>query len=190
MADLVCGKGINDSDYLVSPIKNGKQYRCKFYSTWKSMLERCYDEKYQERFSSYLGCSVCDEWLTFSKFKAWMEKQDWQGMVLDKDILTIGNKIYSAGNCVFIDANLNSFVTENKSNKGDYPVGVAFHKGNGLFISRCSNPLSSRRESLGYFVDANKAHQAWRKRKHELACQLADLQTDERVANALRTRYA
>lgn len=189
MSYLVAGIGLNDSNYLVSTGKNGKQKRCYFYSVWKSMLERCYDKKYQARFASYDGCTVCKEWLTFSNFKRWMESQDWKGKQLDKDILFKGNKVYSPSKCVFVDGALNSFITEKKSNNIGLPIGVSFHKGNNSFIARRSNPILGRRDNLGYFNCSKKAHKAWLNRKHELACHLADMQTDQKVADALRVRY-
>lgn len=189
MSDFVMGVGLNDSNYPVSPINNGKQKRCNFYQVWKSMLERCYDKKYQSRFPTYIDCTVIDEWLIFSNFKKWMEKQDWQGKHLDKDLLIYGNKVYSPQACAFVDPVINSFLTEKRSKSSELPVGVSFHKGNNSFLSRCSNPLTGKRDNLGYFHCANLAHQAWRERKHELACKLADIQIDDRIASALRTRY-
>ena len=107
---LVYGVGINDADYVVQKWEtigyvNGKQKQkliwiCPYYSAWKSMLKRCYSSKYQDKRPTYKGCSVSDEWLTFSVFKVWMEKQDWEGKQLDKDLLFEGNKIYSADTCV------------------------------------------------------------------------------------------
>lgn len=89
---LVCGVGVNDASYAVNPLINGKQVMCWIYKKWKSMIHRCYDSKIQARQPAYIGCSVCEEWLTFSNFKLWMEAQDWQGKELDKDILTAGSK--------------------------------------------------------------------------------------------------
>ena len=92
---LVCGVGINDADYAVVEWEtigyvNGKQnqkrvWECPYYKVWGSMLKRCYSDKYQERYQTYKGCTVSEEWLTFSNFKNWMEKQDWEGKHLDKE---------------------------------------------------------------------------------------------------------
>ncbi len=98
----VCGIGINDADYKVLPRVNGKQLICPYYQRWVSMIKRCYSEKTQERQPTYKGCTVCDEWLTFSNFKVWMEKQDWRGKQLDKDVIMSGNKVYSPDYCSFI----------------------------------------------------------------------------------------
>lgn len=186
---LVCGIGINDSDCHVQPTINGKQQYCKFYTAWVHMLKRCYCAKSQARNPSYSGCTVDSRWHKFSAFKAWMMAEDWQGKQLDKDILVPGNKVYSPDTCCFVDAKTNKFLTDSAAARGEYPIGVSFHQRDQKFKSECSNPLSKKREFLGYFTCPDKAHQAWRKRKHELACQLADLQMNQKVATALRNRF-
>lgn len=103
---IVFGVGINDVG-RVSNNKNGANYRCPFYARWHSMITRCYSEKFQYKNPSYIGCSVCDEWLTFSNFKRWMEQQDWHGKDLDKDILVKGNRVYSPETCMFVDRKTN-----------------------------------------------------------------------------------
>ena len=40
-----------------------------------------------------------------------------------------------------------------------------------------------------YTTSEYEAHEAWKARKHEHACKLADIQSDVRVAKVLRTRY-
>lgn len=187
---LVYGVGFNDTRFDVSGVVVDVRIgSCHFYRKWCDMLKRCYDSKYQETRPTYIGCTVCDEWLTFSNFKSWMKKQDWEDKVLDKDLLFVGNKIYSPETCVFVDHMTNTFTIGRGAARGDFPLGVRFHKRIGKFEVRCSNPFVKKEETIGYFTCPNEAHLAWKKRKHELACQLADLQTDERVASALRTRY-
>lgn len=186
---LVQGVGVNDADYVVSPKIKGKQVICPFYRTWQSMLVRCYNTKYQTRQPTYIGCTVCDEWLIFSNFKKWMEKQDWEGKELDKDLLSEGNKVYSQDTCVFVDKMTNSFVTDRAAARGEWPIGVCFDEQDRKFQAQCKNPFTKKYEYLGYFTCPEQAHLAWRKRKHELACQLADLQIDERVAFVLRNKY-
>lgn len=186
---LVYGVGINDADYPVYSTVSGKQIVCHFYATWTRMLNRCYCEKFHARQPTYIGCSVCDEWLIFSNFKAWMEKQDWRGKELDKDLLLKGNKNYSPDTCVFVDKLTNGFTRESGATRGEWPIGVAFNKARGKLVAYCGNPFTGKLDHLGYFTCPERAHQAWKKRKHELACQLADMQTDERVAKSLRARY-
>lgn len=124
----IYGVGINDADYVTQKNVNGKNVICHFYQTWKGMLERCYSAKCQEKQPTYKGCSVCEEWLTFSNFKEWMDSQYWYIMELDKDVLVKGNKAYSPETCIFVSSQLNLFTTDREKERGDYPIGVNFHK--------------------------------------------------------------
>ena len=154
------------------------------------MLRRCYSSKYQENRPTYAGCAVTPEWHSFSVFRQWMINQDWNGKDLDKDILKPGNKIYGPDTCVFVSARLNGFILDCAAARGKWPIGVRRHDILGKFEARCRNPFTGKRDHIGYFKDAEEAHKAWRKRKHALACDYADQQTDPRIANALRNRYA
>jgi len=192
---IVYGAGLNDADYVpeVRVFINGKQKRiwiCPFFSTWRDMLKRCYSHRFQSKQSTYINCSVSPEWLLFSEFRNWMNNQPWEGNDLDKDILHPGNKQYGPDKCVFVPHALNNFITDNRASRGDYPIGVSFCKQNSKFRAQCNNPFTGKQEHLGYFYGPDEAHEAWRKRKHELACIYADMQTDERIAEALRKRYA
>ncbi|MBV2128190.1 hypothetical protein [Arsukibacterium indicum] len=190
MKTLVFGIGVNDAGYPVRPKINGKKVMCSFYMVWANMLKRCYCASYQKKNLTYKGCSVSKDWLSFACFKSWMEQQDWQGKQLDKDILVPGNKIYSPHSCVFVDGHINKFVLDRAASRGDWPVGVHFFKRDNNFQSYCKNPVTGKCEHLGYFICPDEAHAAWRRRKHEFACQLANTQSDPRVANALRERFA
>ena len=192
----LCGVGVNDADYNVykHAVVDGKRkivWRCPFYATWVNMLKRCYSEKYQLKFPTYKGYSVCSEWFTFSTFKKWMETQDWQGKQLDKDLLKEGNKVYSPEHCIFVDRKINMFVIDRGNDRGEYMLGVNWHKHAGKFVSHCSNPFTGKREHLGYFTNELDAHLAWKACKHELACQLTESEycNDPRLAEALKTRY-
>ena len=192
---IVYGIGINDSGYVVSRFKtvDGKRrqiWACPFYQRWMNMLDRCYSKNSHKTNPSYAGCQVCPEWYRFSAFRRWMETQDWTGKQLDKDILVVGNKVYSPVACIFVSLQLNNFLTDSARARGDFPVGVSWNKKNGKFMSYCKNPFAGKLEGLGYFSTEDAAHEAWRQRKHELACQHASLQTDSRLADALRVRFA
>lgn len=197
---LVCGIGINDADYVVEKSEtivcaDGKRkkkivWRCPYFRKWRSMIERCYSAKSLERNPTYAGCTVSEEWHTFSNFRSWMMAQNWEGLQLDKDILIEGNEIYSADTCVFVTQMVNKFTTDSRATRGEWLIGVDWDKRMGKFRARCCNPFSKKNESLGYFASEVGAHRAWRKRKLELAHELAAIQTDPRVAEALIRRYS
>ena len=196
---LVRGVGVNNADYVVEKSEtigyvDGKRKRkqvwvCAYYQTWKSMIDRCYSAKCQERNPTYKGCSVSEEWLTFSNFKSWMMDQDWEGKHLDKDLLVEGNKIYGPETCVFVSPAVNLFTTDRGNDGGKWLIGVCWDKGKKKFRAQCKNQFTGKQEHLGYFTSEQEAHEAWLKRKLELAHELAAIQTDERVAKALIARY-
>lgn len=113
--DLVAGLGINDADYQTKV--NG--HSCPFYLRWSWMIKRV----------AKGHAEVCSEWIYFSKFKSWMEQQDWEGKELDKDLLDFGSNIYSPEKCLFIDRKLNSLFRPFSSSiniRGTHPVGNRF----------------------------------------------------------------
>lgn len=191
---LVCGVGINDAEGNVTEhaIVNGKEkiiWRCPFYARWRDMLRRCYDEKLKKRAPTYEICSTIPEWLYLSKFKAWMETQEWEGKHLDKDLLFPGNKLYGPDTCIFIDQKVNKFLTDSNAARGEWPIGVSFNKRVGKYAVKCGTGAWRQNKNLGYFEDPEEAHKAWLDFKLQQAHILAADQTDERVAKALISRY-
>ena len=200
MNKLVYGVGVNDLDYRTRVYEyvtkdGGKRvlkpvFRCKYYEVWENMLSRCYSKKFLESRPSYNGTSVCSEWLSATAFKKWMEQQDWRGKCLDKDIVVPRSKLYSPETCAFVLNATNLFVTASDAIRGEYPIGVYLHKSTGKYQARCNNPFTRKQESLGYFSTPEEAHEAWRKRKYDLAQRVADRESDPRVVEALRKRYS
>lgn len=192
----VYGAGINDADYVTKVQENlgrfnGKQkqrvvWRCPYYARWCDMLRRCYSKTFKNKNLTYLDCIVCDEWLYFSKFKSWMETQDWEGKQLDKDILIAGNKIYSPDTCIFVTKALNLFVMESFTKLGPYPSGVYWNKKNEKFYAACKDPLNRFPSHLGVYETANEAHIEWINKKIEYSY---ELDVDDKVRNALIERY-
>ena len=200
MNKLVYGVGINDLCYRTRVYEEvtkdgGKRiwktvFTCKYYAVWKSMLARCYSKKFLERNPSYIGTSVCSEWLSATAFKKWMEQQDWSGKSLDKDIIVPGNKLYSPETCAFVLPATNLFVAARDASRGEYPIGVHLSKRKGRYQALCQNLFTGKQEHLGYFLTTEDAHEAWRKRKHELAQLVAATESDIRVVEALKKRYS
>lgn len=186
---LIFGVGVNDATYCVYQKIDNKIVACPFYVVWVSMLRRCYSGVCHGQHPTYVGCSVCDEWLNFSTFKMWMETQDWEGKQLDKDVLTPDNKIYRPEACVFLSRMINVFTTERTSARGIHPIGVTFLQRLGKYQSNVRNPFTGKKEYLGLFDSPVEAHHAWRMRKIYFASQLGSLQNDQRVTDALISRY-
>ena len=200
MSKLVYGVGVNDLGYRTQVYEyvtenGGRRVRkhvfiCKYYEAWTNMLKRCYSEKFLESNQSYIGTSVCNEWLYASEFKKWMEQQDWQGKSLDKDIIVPRSKLYSPETCAFVLKATNLFVTASDASRGDYPLGVNLCKPTGKYRAQCQNLFTRKQEYLGYFSTPEEAHEVWRKRKHALAQLVAATESDLRVVEALKKRYS
>lgn len=161
---LVHGVGVNNADYIVRNREGGKKVLCPVYAKWVDMLTRCYSGKFKSRCQTYVGCSVCDEWLTFSNFSVWFKKNNIEGYHLDKDIKIVGNKIYSPDTCLFIPSELNHLLADSASIRGDFPIGVALYKRTGRFIS--SIRINGSKKHLGYFDTPSQAHEAYCKAKN------------------------
>lgn len=188
---LVFGVGINDAPFPVQPKPNGKAVADPVYLRWKSMIARCYDVRAQRSLPTYVGCSVDPEWHRFMSFREWYLDQPKQpGDHLDKDILYPGNRVYHPGLCVFVSPALNAFMNPMSAARGDFMIGCNWDKQMRKFRSQCSNPFTKKNECMGHFGTELAAHLAWKRRKHELACQWADQVEDPRLKQALRTRYA
>lgn len=157
---LVYGIGTNDSTFQVVPTK---QTRHPAYSTWVSMLERCYSSKYKEKYPTYKDVTCCDNWLLFTNFAIWFKDRYIKDQHLDKDILVKNNKIYSPNTCIFAPKEINMFLTIRSSERGEQPLGVQLHKGR--FIAR----IGAERFNLGSFDTSKEAHRAWQKAKLEQA---------------------
>lgn len=155
MRKPVHGIGINDALYNVTMQINKKQAICPYYKVWKSMIKRCFCDKFKISSATYIDCTVHDEWLTFSNFRKWMETQDWKGKALDKDLIVDGNKHYSPKTCMFVSQSINSLFSDCEASRGEFPLGVSIHKLSGLFRSSCR--LSSVNHHLGYSRDITTA---------------------------------
>jgi hypothetical protein len=47
---------------------------------------------------------------------------------LDKDILVVGNRVYSPETCIFVPTRINNLFVTRESLRGDYPLGVKLSK--------------------------------------------------------------
>lgn len=101
----------------------------KSYQRWRSMLKRCYCEKYQTKQPTYIGCLVIDEWLNFENFAKWDIQNYKETYQLDKDCLFKGNKIYSPNTCEYVPLEINNLFNKSKINKKyNLPIGVCLSK--------------------------------------------------------------
>lgn len=162
---LVHGWGLTD----VSSYIDGTRETCPFYRKWVDLVKRVHSEKYHLKYPTYKECSITEEWQKASGFESWMKSQDWEGLELDKDILTLGNKYYSPETCVFVPKYVNYLFLMRDACRGAFPVGVQLKpvdkrycasKQPVRYHTRVNNGFGAY-ISLGTFKDQQDAHLAW-----------------------------
>lgn len=159
------------------------------YNLWFGMMTRCYNPKFHAKKPSYIGVTVCDEWLHFKNFKNWCKTQvgfDQQGFNLDKDILVKGNRVYGPDVCVFVPAEMNTQLTKANATRGQYPIGVSWHSEHEKFMA-CLR-ANGKTKHLGYFLKPDDAFLAYKTAKEAYLKQIAEKYrsvVDPRVVEAL-----
>lgn len=150
--------------------------RSKVYDIWHSILARCYDKKTVSKFPTYNNCTVCDEWLDYQNFAQWYNDNYYQieneKMCVDKDILFKGNKTYSPETCCIVPNSINILLTKVDKSRGEYPVGVSFHKATNKYIAKYKTEGKSK--YIGLFETPEDAFTAYKKAKEFEIKRLAD----------------
>lgn len=157
--------------------KYGK--KIKPYQQWLDMLRRCYNIKLQNKYPTYIGCSVCEEWLNFQNYYNWYIENYYEienvQIDIDKDILLKGNKIYSPNTCIFVPHDINVLFTKGNSKNGML-LGVGYSKKDNIFISNCSISCNGIKKGkhIGSFKTELEAFNAYKEFKENYIKQEAD----------------
>lgn len=157
----------------------------KEYNTWNNVLMRSFNESVKNKNPSYKDVTCCKEWLFFPNFYEWLHSQEnfdkWYGLKLsaiDKDILIKGNKIYSPDTCCLVPLHVNALFTKNNEARGDFPIGVSYHKSSGKFYARCSYN-NSKRFDLGLYNTPEEAFYIYKEFKESYIKQIAQEEFDK-----------
>lgn len=147
------------------------------YLAWSSMLMRAYSQKFHQKYHSYIGCSVAEEWHNFQTFAAWYDENyyeiDGHRMHLDKDILIKGNKVYSPETCVFVPQFINSLFVKRDAKRGNLPIGVKIcTRKPSKYEAQCRDN-NGKRKYLGYYDTPQQAFEAYKKFKETLIKDIA-----------------
>lgn len=159
------------------------------YNLWFGMMTRAYNDKYHAEKPTYKDVEVCEDWLHYKNFKNWCESQigfGEKGFNLDKDILIKGNKVYGPDVCVFVPSEINSQLTKANSKRGDYPIGVSWHREHEKYMA-CLR-ADGKTKHLGYYHSPEEAFNAYKVAKESYLKKIADKYrevVDPRVVEAL-----
>ena len=169
----VCGVGYIGKQFDASLSKT----KTEAYRHWSKMISRCYNSSNTKyKFYGAKGVRVCDEWLCYTNYEKWFNDHyyelDNEDMVVDKDILVKGNKIYDEEHCVIIPKTINFVLTKADNIRGDYPIGVSYHKQNNNYTA--SITIENKHKHLGCYNNPTDAFYAYKKAKEDYLKQLAD----------------
>ena len=181
----------------MSEFKDGKKINTWEYNKWQSMLKRCFDNKYKEKHPTYKDTACCERWLCFANFLEDFEilKQEYswnenEKLNLDKDILHKGNKIYGLENCVLVPQWINTLFIKCDASRGQYPVGVTYHKIAKKYQAHCN--VNGKRIRLGLYNTAEQAFNVYKIAKEQEIKRIADecvskgfISKDSRLYNAM-----
>ena len=160
------------------------------YARWQRMLERCYSPSYKEKFPSYNGVVVCDDFLYYSKFEAWLKEQEnfyeyingGRAWALDKDLFCKEGKLYSQDTCCLLPAEINGGLVCYRSNGDGTPSGISFQASyNKFIVSLCIN---GKNKNLGRFTCPKQAFDAYCIGKDDKIKGLAEKWKDSLTAKA------
>lgn len=162
----------------------------KAYKSWSGMLERCYSERCQEKYTSYKGCEVCKEWHDLQTFAQWHYQNYYevagQRMCLDKDILIKNNKIYSPETCIYVPERINKLFIRNISlRRNNMPIGV--RKDGNSYVAECELGNNTFKK---YFHSIEEAFANYKRVKENYIKEIANEYKDEipyKLYNAMMT---
>lgn len=142
--------------------------RVPAYEIWRHMVQRCWYTNISGNIN-YIEVEVAPDWLDYSNFYRDVISMQGYGteFVLDKDILSDEFKIYSKQTCCFVPDEINVALTRSNRTRGDFPIGVDFHKKTGKFRAR-------HRKHLGLFSTKEGAFYAYKESKENYLKELAN----------------
>lgn len=156
-------------------------YNSDSFKYWIGILKRVYDNNEHLRHPSYNNVELYEPWHCFQEYGYWHKENYYtingEIMELDKDILFKGNKIYSPSTCIYVPHRINSLFTKSDSARGDYPIGVTYHKRDCVYESKLSylNKYGKKdRIYLGRFNNPLEAFLSYKQAKETLIKQVAD----------------
>lgn len=119
---------------------------------------------------SYADAVICAEWSTFEEFSKWFVIQPRQdGWVLDKDLLSEGQKVYSPDTCCFLPREINQMLVCSRRDSGGFP-GV-YARGN-RFLARVR--ARNQRIHVGSYSTQKEALSAYLQAKSEILAREAE----------------
>lgn len=178
------GQGVYPTVYY----RNGVSYKTKAYTVWIGRMSACYNPK-SNRSHNYTSAEICKEWHNFQNFAKWYYEQAklyGKNGYVDKDLLFLGNTLYSESTCSYIPNSINCLFV---GNTGSMINGASYCKSKNKWIAQLQeggvNSKGKRAVTrLGQFPTKEDAVTAYSKAKSEKIKQVC-LKYQEQIPPAL-----
>lgn len=168
-APTVAGVGITGNKYPVTD-NNGRHTR--EYQVWSNMIKRCYDPIHRKKNPTYNDVTCDERWFYYDNFYEWMHSQENYEQVskenkfeVDKDILVLGNRVYSPDTCTLVPARINNLLLKSNKIRGKYPIGVTYRSKNKKYVAACGGKINHH--YIGIFSTIEEAFNAYKNYKED-----------------------
>lgn len=178
IADCKNSKG----KWLTGTLIDGKLRLTRAGVTWSNMKARCFRQSWKQHKPTYRDCSMSPEFEDFQGFAEWCQTQvgyGLEGYGLDKDILKVGNKVYSPEVCVFVPRFINSFMAFRPTKDSGLPVGATYIER--LNKYNCQISHKGKKVLCKTFDTAHEAHVAYMEMKAVCAKELYEEMVDGKI---------
>lgn len=126
---------IGEGNYSSVYYRCGRSLYTKAYTSWISRMGACYNPK-SNRHHNYKNAEMCKKWHNFQNYAEWYYRQvklyGSDGCV-DKDLLLLGNTVYSEVTCSYIPNAINCLFV---GNKGSTIKGASYCKSKGKWVAQ------------------------------------------------------
>lgn len=177
---LIFGVWVNTDVEIVTPLDK------ELYKRWVFILRRCFYTKHTKH---YEGVGICDEWLTFENFRDDLMKtkgvenlleKEW---AIDKDIISLGNKIYCPQYVRPVPREINNALLTSRAMRSPLALGVTKAK-NETYNVRCNGRTVKGVKTL---EEAKQTYWAMKKKGIDKLCEKWKDVVCSDVINSLRS---
>jgi len=136
----------------------GRRYNTKSFNTYLGILSRC-TKSFQEGSPHYAG--VTTSFTSFDQFADWSSTQissDIPDYDIDKDLLKVGNKVYSPEDCVYLPAYINRSISTRQESRDSLPRGVSRRVQFEKEVYVAAIRIGKKLKYLGTFNNPEDAH--------------------------------
>ena len=144
------------------------------YSIWRGVVVRATSSYFKELYPSYKNVGICPEWLAYTSFKEWYDKQYKEdGWEIDKDLLSgKENKIYSPSTCVLLPKEINHLLANKRRTNTSGYTGVRKCVGTCKF--EVNIKVKGIQKRIGVYGTEEEAYSIYKQERENIAIDMCE----------------